>query len=118
MSYTTFSGLLEHIDNHFDISTADNYNRDSIEGTWKGEPIIIRRVTSRHIPWNPDTKSCMAPRWKTDVTVILGGEVVATWGIIKEDSEVLCANWFSERGYERDKMDTARRKELKQLWKP
>ena len=56
MSYKTFSGLIEHIDHHFDISTADNYNRDSIEGTWKGEPIIIRRVTSRHIPWDPDTK--------------------------------------------------------------
>ena len=118
MSYTTFSGLLQHIDGYLDISTADNYNRDSIEGTWKDEPIIIRRATSRYIPWDPDTKSCMAPRWKTDVTVILGGEVVQTWGILREDHEVLCANWFSERGRERDELDTLRRKELKQLWKP
>jgi len=118
MSYRTFSGLLEHIDNHLDISTADNYNRDSIEGTWKDEPIIIRRATSRHIPWNPDAKSCEAPRWKTDVTVILGGEVVATWGIMSKDHEVLCANWFSERSVEREELAAARRKELKQLWKP
>ena len=117
MSYRTFSGLLEHIDHHLDISTADNYNRDSIEGTWKGEPIVIRRVTSRHIPWNPDTKSCEAPRWKTDVTVILSGEVVQTWGIMHIDHEVLCANWFSERGRERDDMDRARRDEIKSLWK-
>ena len=118
MSYRTFSGLLEHIDHHLDISTADNYNRDSIEGTWKGEPIVISRVTARHIPWNPDTKSCEAPRWKTDVTVILSGEVVQTWGIMHIDHEVLCANWFSERGRERDDMDRARRDELKKLWKP
>ena len=118
MSYRTFSGLLEHIDSHLDISTADNFNRDSIEGTWQGQPICIRRVTSRHIPWNPETQRCEAPRWKTDVTVILGGEVVQTWGIMSVDNEVLCANWFSERGLERDELDTERRKQLKKLWKP
>jgi hypothetical protein len=112
------TGLLEHIDHHLDISTADNYNRDSIEGMWKDVPIIIRRVTARHIPWNPKTQSCEAPRWKTDVTVILDGEVVTTWGIINKDNEVLCANWFSERCLERDEVATARRKELKTLWKP
>jgi hypothetical protein len=60
----------------------------------------------------------MAPRWKTDVTVILGGEVVQTWGIMSEDNEVLCANWFYERGLERYDIESARRDELKKLWKP
>lgn len=109
MNYSNLETLLEHIDNHFDLDTSQDFIHDEVHGHWANYPCTVARHIKRsHVRDTP---------LYTILTIRLEGQTIVTWGCESDEDERRLATWF---GYKSDALSNhkhSRRVQLEHTFK-
>ena len=111
MNYTNLSSLLNHIDRFFRLDMTQDYPHDSVIGLWRDIPCKVTRYVKRS-----NVGGSARPLY-TIFSVLLEGQVVASWGAETPEQEDLINKWFSIKRTAVVDEQHSRRNELENLFK-
>lgn len=111
MNYTNLSSLLDHLDRSFRLDMTQEWPHDTVTGWWRDIPCKVTRYVKRS-----SVLGSTRPVY-TIFSVLLEGQVVASWGAETSKQEDLINEWFAtKRGAVVDEQ-TTRRHDLEKLFK-
>lgn len=111
MNYSNLPTLLEHLDRSFRLDMTQEWPHDAVLGWWRDIPCKVTRYVKRS-----SVLGCTRPVY-TIFSVLLEGQVIASWGAENAKHEDLINQWFAiKRGAVVDEQ-CARRSDLEKLFK-
>ena len=111
MNYSNFPSLLKHIDCSFRLDMTQESPHDTVLGLWRDIPCKVTRYVKRS-----SILGSTRPMY-TMFSVLLDGQVVASWGAENAKHEDLINKWFTEKREAVSSYQHSRRGDLEKLFK-
>ena len=111
MNYTNFTSLIDHLDRSFRLDMTQEWPHDTVLGWWRDIPCKVTRYVKRS-----EVLGCARPTY-TMFSVLLDGQVVASWGAENAKHEDLINTWFTEKRNAVTNYQHSRRNDLERLFK-
>ena len=111
MNYRNLPSLIDHLDRSFRLDMTQEWPHDSILGTWRDIPCTVSRYMKRS-----SVLGTTRPVY-TVLSILLEGQVVASWGAENSKDEDIINEWFAIKRTAVVDEQQSRRNELEDLFK-